>query len=171
MRNTDSSNHLPNRPPPTWSILPTTNAATSEPQALVSHTPVLTIRVAQHGSPKRLSLYFESFTTGHLFPCVHIKAGTRTVFVKLRHSSLHRGLVSEEVIREMGGPIQEQYIITQTRHEFELPEEYSTTTWSWRRFRAPNGPGPGGRGGTHVLEVVFREDLHRQAKVSEMHID
>jgi len=164
MSGSNSSNHYANGPRPPWSVLPTHNAAngtTAEPQALVSYTPILTIRVARHSFPKRLSLYFESYPTSHLFPRVHIKPGTRTVFVKFRHSSFHRGLVSEELMREMGGPIQEQYIITQTRHEFELPDEFSTTKWSWHRFRAENGPGPGGRGGTHVLEVTFWEDLER----------
>jgi len=71
----------------------------------------------------------------------------------------------------MGRPIQEQYIITQTRHEFELPEEFSATTWSWRRFRAPNGPGSEGKGGTHVLEVIFREDLEKQPEGDEMQVD
>ena len=159
MSGANSSNHLANCPRPTWSVLPTHNAAngaTCEPQALVSHTPVLTIWVARHVSPKRFCLYFESFTNSHLFPRVHVKPGTRTIFVKFRHSSFHRGLVSEELICTMGGPVQGQYIITQTRHEFELPNEFSTTTWSWRRFRVL---GSEGRGGTHLLEVTFSEDL------------
>ncbi|KAF8439655.1 hypothetical protein BGX38DRAFT_1207025 [Terfezia claveryi] len=174
MSGANSSNHLENHPRPAWSVLLTHNAAngaTCEPQALVSHTPVLTVRVARHSSPKRLSLYFESFPTGHLFPLVYVKSDTRTIFIKFRHSSFHRGLVSEELMREMGGPIQEQYIITHTRHEFELPDEFSTTKWSWRRFRAPNGPGPEGRGGAHVLEVIFREDLEGQAEENEMQVD
>ena len=165
MSGANSSNHFEDRPRPAWSVLPKHNAATGvtfEPQALVSYTPVLTIRVARHSSPKRLSLYFESFPTGHLFPRVHISPGTRTIFVKFRHSSFHQGLVSEELMREMGGPIREQYIITQTRHEFDLPEGYSTTNWSWRRFR-------GSTGGTYVLEVTFWEDFEGQE--SEMKPD
>lgn len=59
--------------------------------------------------------------------------------------------------------MQEQYVMTTTRHEFLLPEGFCCRDWSWRRFRAGGsgggeGRGASGRGGTHVLEVTFYEE-------------
>lgn len=157
----NASNHYDNTPRPPWTIPQRENSALGPsvmPHALVSYTPILTIRVARHTLPNCLSLYFESYPNVHLFPRVHIKKHTRTVQIKFRHSSFHRGLVPEGVMREMGGPVPEQYVTTTTRHEFELPEGFSAEDWCWRRFRAGNGPGEGGSGGTHVLEVTFWEE-------------
>lgn len=125
----------------------------STPTTHVSYTPILTLSITRP-YPHRLQVLFESYPTAHLFPRVSIDPATRTVSIKFRHSSFHRGLASDEEMRLAGGPLPTQYVHTNTIHSFVLPREFDVEAWQWWKGRREIEQ-EDGKKGAHFVVVEF----------------
>ena len=146
--------HLLSQPPPSTSTSTATgNQVSSTSTTQVSYTPLLTLSITRP-HPQHLQVLFESYPTAHLFPRVSIDPTTRTVSIKFRHSSFHRGLASDEEMRLAGGPLPTQYVITNTIHSFVLPSGFDVGAWRWWKGRREIEGGDS-RNGAHFLVVEF----------------